>query len=71
MNQNGRRPISELLADRELIDAAVRRAAYRAILQHAREGREVPTLEQGKVVWIPASEILARLDRESNGPASD
>jgi hypothetical protein len=49
-----------LLGDDRLIDAAIARAAREAVLQHARAGYPVATMRDGKVVWIPPEEILAR-----------
>lgn len=56
--------IPELLADRSLITAAVRKAVREAVLQHARAGKPVATYRDGKVVWIPPEEILAQLTDE-------
>jgi hypothetical protein len=52
--------ITELLSDREPIDAALSRAALEAILEHARAGRPVATWKDGQVVWLSPDEILAR-----------
>lgn len=60
-NESGR-TINELLNDREVVDQALRKAAYLAILRHAQAGRSIPEMQDGKVVWIPAVEALARLD---------
>jgi hypothetical protein len=48
------------LADPKLIQAALQRAGREALLQHARAGNPVSVLRDGKVVWIPPEEILAR-----------
>ncbi len=58
-----------LLDDESLIDAAIARAAREAVLQHARAGYPVATMRDGKVVWIPPEEILARFAAppENNG----
>ncbi len=53
--------INELFNDQELVDRAIRTAAYLALLRHAQAGREVPEIQDGKVVWIPAVDVLARL----------
>jgi hypothetical protein len=55
------------LAESAVLDAAVKRAAYLAILKHARAGQMVADWQDGKVVWVPASEILARLSQDANG----
>ena len=51
--------IAEKLANPRLLEAAFRRAVRAAVLEHARAGRSVPTMRDGKVVWIPPEEILA------------
>jgi hypothetical protein len=67
VNEQSQTPISQLLADHSLITEAIRRAVREAVLEHARAGRPVATWQDGRVVWIPAEEILSRL---ANGPAS-
>jgi hypothetical protein len=64
MSEQPRPSISELLADHALINTAIGRAVREALLTHARAGRPVATWENGRVVWIPADEILARLSQE-------
>jgi hypothetical protein len=59
MQQNANRSIREKLADRELIQNALKRAAREAVLSHARAGNPVAVWRDGKVVWIPPEEILA------------
>ena len=61
MNKQPRRSISELMADDKLITDAICRAVREAVLKHARAGQPVATYANGKVVWIPAEEMLARL----------
>jgi hypothetical protein len=63
-----KRSIAELLADHDLITAAIRKGVQKAVLQHAREGHPIAASQDGKVVWVPAEEILARLPKE---PSSD
>lgn len=60
MNEQPQRSISELMADNDLITAAITRAVRQAVLEHARAGRPVATWEDGKVVWIQPEEIFAR-----------
>jgi hypothetical protein len=50
--------IADLLADHDLITAAVNRAVREAVLKHARAGKPVAVGQDGKVVWISAAEIL-------------
>jgi hypothetical protein len=60
MSEPARPTVPRLLCDDFLIDAAIERAAREAVLQHARAGHSVATLRDGKVVWVPPEEILAR-----------
>lgn len=41
---------------------AIRLARLEAIRRHAQAGRELPLWQDGKVVWIPAQEILNQLE---------
>jgi hypothetical protein len=52
--------LAEKLKDTDAITAAVQRAAREAVLAHARAGFPVAGWQNGKVVWIPPEEILAR-----------
>jgi hypothetical protein len=70
MNQQHRPSISELLANRPLIEAALGRAVREALLQHARAGRPVAVGKEGKVVWLSPDEILARF-AESQAPNAE
>jgi hypothetical protein len=58
MNDKPRPSLSELLADHALISDAIGRAVREAVIMHAKAGRPVATWREGKVVWIPAEEIL-------------
>lgn len=64
MSDRPRPPIAELLADGELITAAINRAVREAVLTHARAGHPIAVSRNGKVVWIPAAEILAKYAAE-------
>jgi hypothetical protein len=46
------------------IDLAVRKATREAVLTHARMGRPVCTLRDGKVVWLSPDEIFAMFASE-------
>ncbi|HEY7308076.1 MAG TPA: hypothetical protein VH643_01830 [Gemmataceae bacterium] len=59
MNDQPRPSIAELLADRDLITAAVNRAIQEAVLKHAQAGQAIAVSQNGEVVWIPPAEILA------------
>jgi len=70
MNKEESRSISEKLADRELIDAALARAAREARLSHAREGRSVPICPNGEIVWLSPEEIFAMYPDERSAKLS-
>jgi hypothetical protein len=52
--------LAEKLKDTAAITAAIQRAVREALLAHARAGFPVAGWQDGKVVWIPHEEILAR-----------
>jgi hypothetical protein len=72
MAENESRSISELIADNDLINAALQRAAREAILSHARAGRAVPVSPNGdgKVIWLSPAEIFARFGKSDAPPTS-
>jgi len=63
--------ITEKLADRAGIEAALRKAGQAAVLEHAHAGFPVATWKDGKVVWLQPEEILAQqgkaLGEQANG----
>lgn len=61
--------LNELMADKEGLLAAVRRATRAAVLDHARSGHPVATWRDGRVVWISPEEILARFNSTAGEPA--
>ena len=53
--------LQKMLALRPEIDASHARSNREALLEHARMGRDISTLDKdGKVIWIPPAEIFAR-----------
>jgi hypothetical protein len=60
MSEQSGKSIHELFADRDLITAAINRGVREALLKHARDGQTVATWRDGKVVWVPAEELLAQ-----------
>jgi len=42
----------------ELLDRAAKAAVHEAILDHKHHGRPIAVWQDGKVVWIPAEEIV-------------
>jgi hypothetical protein len=53
------RTIAEKLADNELLNAALARAAREARLAHARAGRPVPICPNGEIIWLTPAQIFA------------
>lgn len=51
-----------LLENLEIVDDALRRAVRHALLMHKRAGNPIVTWRDGKVVWIPAEEIVVPTD---------
>jgi hypothetical protein len=66
MKEQAQPSISELLANHALITEAINRAVREAVLNHARAGQPVATLQNGQVVWIQPEEILSRLSSGGN-----
>ena len=64
MKNESIRPRLDLLQDRAIIQAAIAKGTREAVLTHARAGHSVPVFRDGKVVWIPPEEILARHGQE-------
>jgi hypothetical protein len=58
MTDRPRPSIAALLADRDLITAAINRAVREAVLKHARAGQPIAVSQNGEVVWISPAEIL-------------
>ena len=53
--------LQKMLALLPEIDASHARSNREALLEHARMGRDICTLDKdGKVIWIPPAEIFAR-----------
>jgi hypothetical protein len=55
--------ISELIADSELMTAAIRRGVREELLAQARAGNSVPVADNGHIVWLSPAEICERLER--------
>ncbi len=51
--------IDELFRDGRVIDAAMRRAVRRALLEHKRRGESIVVWQDGRVVTLRADEIPA------------
>jgi hypothetical protein len=61
MPEERKRTIAELIADSDLMTAAIRKGVREELLSHARAGNTVPVSENGKVVWLSPAEIYVRL----------
>jgi hypothetical protein len=66
MNEQSTPSIAELFADDALVTAAIQRGAREAVSKHAQAGQPVAIWQDGKVVWIPAEEVLARLSAKQS-----
>jgi hypothetical protein len=64
MNERAGSSIQDLLLDHAVIQAALRRAFQEAVRKHVQAGLPMAAWQGGKVVWIPAEEILDRLSGE-------
>jgi len=49
--------IAQIFADGTLIDSALKRAVEKALWQHKKAGNPIAVWRDGRVVWIPPSEI--------------
>jgi hypothetical protein len=70
MSETSRPSVADVLADPQVIEAAVRRGVRAAVLAHARAGNPVAAWRDGQVVWLPPAEILARFTAEDKGAST-
>jgi hypothetical protein len=66
MNEPVQRSIADLLSDHSVMHAALRRAFEEAVRQHVQAGLPMAGWKDGKVVWEPADQVLARLLSEGS-----
>jgi hypothetical protein len=66
MNEQTQSSLTDLLLDPTVVHAALNRAFQEAVRKHAQAGLPMATWQDGKVVWITAEEIFARLRREAS-----
>lgn len=66
MSEANGRSLREMLQDRGLVQAALKKGARDAVAAHAQAGRAVPEYRDGQIVWVQPDEILS----EKNGAAS-
>jgi hypothetical protein len=50
--------LNQMLADTDVIEAAIRESVRDALIRHKRAGHPVVSWEDGRVVWIPADQIV-------------
>ena len=68
MHNGSAKHIKAILARRAATDVAHAKANRDALLEHARMGRDISTLDtDGNVVWIPPAEIFARYGLDEFG----
>lgn len=61
MKAEAKRDLNRIFVDEgHIIDEALRTAAREAILQHKREGLPIVIYRDGKIVWVPAEELLEK-----------
>jgi len=63
--------ISELVADSELMTAAIRRCVQEELLAQARAGNSVPVTDNGQIVWLSPAEIYERLERGASSSGGE
>jgi hypothetical protein len=63
--------ISELVADSELMTAAIRRGVREELLAQARAGNSVPIADNGQIVWLSPAEVYERLERGASSSAGE
>ena len=68
MIDQSRPSIAELLANHDLITAAINRAVREAVLKHARAGQSIAVSQDGEVVWIPPEKILTDFSHDREAP---
>ncbi len=59
--------MAEMRGRQPAMKAAHEKANREALLEHARMGRDICTMRDGKVVWIPPAEIFARYGLDEFG----
>jgi len=52
------KPVTDMIAEGHRIDAALREAARRTLLEHKLLGQPVVVWKDGKTVWLSADEIV-------------
>jgi hypothetical protein len=58
--------LAEKLKDTEAITRAIQKGVLNAVHEHIRAGQPMCSWQDGKVVWLPAEEVLRIIEREQN-----
>ena len=61
MADTRKRSVPEMLADSDLMTAAIQKGVREELLSQARAGNSVPYSKDGQIVWLTPPEIFARL----------
>ena len=68
--QNGKsKDVSQIFAERTLVDKALKSAVREALLDHKRAGNPICVWRDGKVVWIPPEKIKVPRRWKTSGAA--
>ena len=59
--------MEQMRARQPAMKAAHEKANREALLEHARMGRDICTMRDGKVVWVPPAEVFARYGLDEFG----
>jgi hypothetical protein len=58
MEEKTEKNIDEIFRDGTLIDKALKQGVRDALIRHKRAGNPIVAWRDGKIVWIPADEII-------------
>jgi len=59
MEDSEKKDISRIIAEGTEIDAALKQAVQKAVLQHKLAGNPIVVMQDGKMVWLKPEEIQA------------
>jgi hypothetical protein len=57
MEKSEKKDISRIIAEGTEIDAALKQAVQKAVLQHKLAGNPIVVMQDGKMVWLKPEEI--------------
>jgi hypothetical protein len=58
MNSGERKDVRSIMLESDLVEQALHKAVVQAMIRHKRLGNPIVVWRDGKVVWIPAEEIM-------------